>query len=501
MVWAIDALQSERGLTSISGIEVPSGVVAAQMGSEYFVPKWELESLITASLLFPKDEKDRIRSRQLRNRSFAAFVKLINYFKAASEAESLVYLDEKKILRVLSRAVHQQFLWQRGFFNKHVVYRYNFIYGDDRQKSFFKEKYGLSLDAMQSAAIGYYANFRLKFTSTRIVEEKILGVRSEDWSIATEILASSVSEMRQRASLLAGSARDALGAQLPLEYYPSPLRGKPIIFDDQNPSTLLCPLPELIVSRVTSGLFYDFIDAGGSIKNIAASRFELYCVDYLRRMMPALNVKGEIDYKKGAQTVKSPDILIYQGKKVAVVGECKARRINIFAQYADDPWEQNNSGFNEIAVGIFQIWRFVAHIRAGFVPDVVLEKKASGIVVTLDNWATMIEDIRSYVFDKAKSLADSDPLINDDDRIPVQIVAMDDLDGLLSRADEPGFLAALSAAQEPRYFGWPPQNIHRDKGYADQKKKFPFDLGEVAEWYRRIEEERRTTGSSSVDDD
>src|SRR3546814_8894690 len=59
------------------------------------------------------------------------------------------------------------------------------------------------------------------------------------------------------------------------------------------------------------------------------------------------------------------------------------------ARYADDPVASASVGFDELAKGMFQIWRFLSHARRGLTGDITVAPSCCGVIVTADSWLPM----------------------------------------------------------------------------------------------------------------
>src|SRR4029077_12975451 len=98
---------------------------------------------------------------------------------------------------------------------------------------------------------------------------------------------------------------------------------------------------------------------------------------------------------------------------------------------------------------------------------------------------------QNKVLAEANALADEDGNIVPEDRKPVVICPIYDLEFILSRATEDSFLASLKASNEAKYQDWMLREVHRDTGAAKEygePKLYPFDLENVLPWWRRFDE-------------
>lgn len=151
------------------------------------------------------------------------------------------------------------------------------------------------------------------------------------------------------------------------------------------------------------------------------------------------------------------------------------------AMFGADPFLSR--GYQELANGVFQIWRFFSHARRNTIGQgVVVDADMIGVVLTLDNWLVMSETLEKRVLDEARNLAaEKDAQINEVDQRPVIFVAATELESALSVSDEATFSQALELSQSKQYRGWRLDGIARDiakKANLTVKRGYPF-VGEI----------------------
>lgn len=248
------------------------------------------------------------------------------------------------------------------------------------------------------------------------------------------------------------------------------------------------PLPDLVLQRVTFGLYYDLFQPGGAFRNEVAERFERYCADLLSAQMPAFGVDREYVYRvsKRAGDQKSPDVLVRHEDALALVIECKATKLTLAAQYSEDPAVDAKARYAEIGKGVFQIWRFFSHCRRGLIRHAIAPS-TRGMVLTLDTWMVLSRPLQEHVRAEAARLADADPDILPEDRRAVVFAAIQDFERVIARTDEKTFLTTLDGATEERFLGWLLPDVRRDlEGAATSVKPYPFDPGQILPWWHDL---------------
>lgn len=274
-------------------------------------------------------------------------------------------------------------------------------------------------------------------------------------------------------------------------YRPSILRKFPCVSFHEG-RRVLGPLPELVVERVTAGVFYDLIGGGGDIRNEYGRRFELYAHNYIRAQLPNLNIISERKYKVGKQYIHSPDLLITEDGKIDVAFECKASRMSFVARFGNEAADAR--GYDDIVKAVFQLWRFFAHCRLGLT-GYALTSCPAAIVLTLDSWLVMGGPTTKNVLKRAHEMADgSEVAITAQDRHPIVFCPIADLESVLAEADESSFRASLANAVTDEFDGWMLSNVHSKFAGTVERKPFPFDdLDTLIPWWGKLAAAKKAT--------
>jgi hypothetical protein len=268
-------------------------------------------------------------------------------------------------------------------------------------------------------------------------------------------------------------------------YRPSVLRQSPCLGFGKNSERIRSPLPELILERITSGVFYDIVNGGGDVRNDYGRRFEDYCKSYLSVVLTGFTWSGETAYRKARNSYQTPDILCIEEGLLKVAFECKASRMSQQAMFGRNPIAER--GFQDLIKAVFQLWRFFSHSRLGHSGHQLADAPV-GVVLTLDNWLEMAEPMRTAVLLEAGKLADdSGPEITEIDRKPIVFVPVIQLERTLSGANEKTFVEALIAANSPNYLGWHLDGIHKQLFGDGQPNEsaYPFssEIGKLLPWW------------------
>jgi hypothetical protein len=144
---------------------------------------------------------------------------------------------------------------------------------------------------------------------------------------AMPMLALSSESARARTVAFNAQMADQNRGPLPTAYLPNVLRQFPLISTDEDLTRFVAPIPEMLLMRITSGLYYDLVPGGAPLLNDANDRFEQYCVDYITNLMPRFATSRSYHYGPKGAGLDSPDVLIKDGGRLVVVGDCKATKL------------------------------------------------------------------------------------------------------------------------------------------------------------------------------
>lgn len=295
-----------------------------------------------------------------------------------------------------------------------------------------------------------------------------MGIPPEKLQLTISRLALPYSEIASEAAQLRKS-----GTQI--AYKPSILRRYPCILFGPTGRRLRAPLPDLIVSRVTSGLFYDVIGGGGAVRDDYGRRFEQYAHQLLEKSVPEITFIREWSYRVAGTSFKTPDIIaLDEQNTVLFVIECKAAKMSIAARFGEDPSEER--GYEEMAKGVLQLWRFFSHCRRGHTGKAA-PSDAKGIPLALDDWFLARGPMIEKVIQKANILADrTDVDILDIDRRAVAFASISELENVMETATRESLVATIDLATSDDRKGWMFSSLHQDvDAPKTNHRPYPFD--------------------------
>lgn len=480
LIWATTILQGGDIERAGRTLRFPKEAVGKKLGDPYFVSPWELETLFNERLLAPPLPANAPRA--LDWQAIGWLYRMRGHLRALENAESGILLKTVDVFREMPRILHRQFEWQRGFLNAPQFYRPAFIYGGAKATAYFSAKNGLELtDAMLAGFALFCAFERAPFYSKRS-EFIDVGATPETMDAARRLITCPLTTARAHARATRTRAHGPA-------YQESVLRKWPIVAYGPSLERPRAPIPDLIVPRLTTGLFYDLADGPSDIRNEAADRFEQYVCDLTEAAYSELRARpGEDRIWKG-QTINRPDVLVSQGDRLVAVIECKARKMPFSARVSITP--EDDAGMEELAKGVFQLWRYFAHHRQGLIGGPRPDADSAAILMTLDPWMLMSDARQIEVVRRAKDLcAKKDPSIEQSDQRKVLFVPIEDWEFAIAPAGVDGLIQTLKASATDEYKGWI-LSLLRSRVAPGPDRPFALNhrVSSVLPWWSNIQSE------------
>lgn len=484
-LWASNALQTGRSELAVPTLRrVPADAATDGMLGSHAIYPWELETL--ANELFALSGSTF--SSLIDFADWPTLAWLVNMLRNVEGEEYWARRDEIDIRKELGRIGARQFEWQRGFTTTAEFYRNVVIYGQGECARFMAARHGVSVVDMTFVGYALMAAL-LKQPMLRHRNDLAmlhdLGVTKSSLRRVLVRIAAPVGTVRVEAAELrlhaAGTA-----------YSPSILRRYPCILMGPGGRRLRAPLPDLVIARVTSGLFYDVVEGGGSIRAEYGGNFEAYAHRLFKAMIPNLDLLREWEYRAGGSTSRTPDLVSLTAEgAVELAMECKASRMSVTARFGEDP--SGERGYDEMAKGVTQIWRFFSHCRRGLTGRVATPE-AKGLLLCLDDWflarSSMAEDVLARAHARADLIDGGLPV---EDRRPIGFASINEIEMALRRASKDTFMRTVDIASSPERRGWMFQFLHEEvAGDRGERRPYPFEdeLEELLPWWRLLRSAR-----------
>ncbi len=481
LLWAAHQLQSDNPVEAKKLLQPTSYHPDAvgpnvPMHDDKRIRPWELETLANLVLATPKRFEKKGKSKKLRPDHFGNIVDCVNRLRVLENAEYTHGGHEQDIMMELSRTAHRQFPWQTGYVNISNLYRNIFVYGQGACAAYFEKTHGISINRFSFVSFLLFSALRQQhhFKAENGIPQ--IDISKDELERTLALVAIPHGKAGAEAKRMQHKVNHAA-------YMPSILRQTPCVMFGDRGQRITAPLPELVIDRISSGLFYDIIKFNGSGDDFGP-RFEHYCLDYLRSTLKGVDWTKEHHYGSKGKGRWTPDILGASGELLRFVFECKARRMSHEAMFGEGPTQSD--GVEDIGKGIRQIWTFHADTRKGLT-GLELHPNVFSAVITMGNWGVMGETYIDRFFDEAeRQIAECDLNIQPEDRRKILIIPIQSLELVSAKATRDSFLEACALAQTAEYDGWLFENVHEKAPNFDatHKGEYPFTarLGELWPW-------------------
>lgn len=497
LIWCVEALRHGYGERVAAFINFPAELDGAGIDHDLAVRPWEMETLATLLILTPKTViVPGQRVLRIRCQSYVTMLRTALMLRAIEgEEHREMFRDGERpgeVFLEMHRFCHQQFPWQSGFGRQHTLYKYLFLYAGGRCREYLERLFGVSIDHFINIAFWLYVLLSERPWAP-IQPVNGLGASAEDFNRVMAVLSKDMTELHDFTLALVNQGPP--GQRRRISYKRSFLRTFPIITDRQDGGRMIAPLPQLILNRVTSGLYFDLV-GNQQLLNEANKRFEEYSGEVVHRYCPGLQPLEETRFGRRGFEQPTPDVLFLRAGTIEIVMECKAARLKFEAQFGDDPFADAEGGYKQIAKGIAQVWRFFGAVRTHAYDLHPVAPDAIGIVHTLDQWLQMSAELYVQCVAAARAIVQEEgwDVIEADMRNVIVCPSLE-LEDTLSISDEEMLLATFRRLQREDRWGWSAYNVRRELGnLPDNPKDFPFDMGDVMPWWRQHFEELARQG-------
>ncbi len=482
MAWAVSILQSKLDVDVRPYLNFPKEAATAEIRSAYIVHKWEIETLILLQLSTPKYTMQPGLNKLYDCSRFSTMGQAVNRLRSIEESEGLALQNLSELMLEIHRVGQRQFGWQRGYASSERLYRFAFIYGQGECAKYFHSEYGLTIEDYLQVSFLLFAYFqRWPWINASKLNAPKIDQTLIDKTL--DLLSRPLADMRTEVETLID--RESEKRAVPIAYLPSALRRFPIIASPLH-GTFISPLPELIILRATVGLYYDLRNGPQNLIAEANDRFEHYARKLIKAFCPRFDLLPSIRYGSKKASFATPDVLLKDGNQVIAVFECKATKLTYEAQFAESPIEEAEKAYSQLVKGITQLWKFFSHARRGIYQNVPIASNAHGILLTMDSWMQISDELREEASTKAKKMLEADPDISEVDMRPIIFCSIQDLSDIMFVSDEDEILKTLANAELPKYRGWGLREVRRDTGTTEKKKKFPLEIAELLPWWDRF---------------
>lgn len=173
-------------------------------------------------------------------------------------------------------------------------------------------------------------------------------------------------------------------------YRYSSLREFPLIaMNNRGQDEVVCPIPILLVWRITIGLYYSLNSTDGFLNEFGSS-FQRYVGEVLMKRITCQEraVLIEAEYSVSKNLKQTVDWIVQQGDEAALFIECKTKRMTWASKAEISNLAALQADLDALAAAVVQVYKTIVDYRSGNYPQLpfVEERRVFPMVVTLEDW-------------------------------------------------------------------------------------------------------------------
>lgn len=319
---------------------------------------------------------------------FSRLAFILNAVHDVSNEFDAEYLNENNIFHGAYKIINQQVPWQGGS-RLRSMQRYFELFSAAKLDGIFHDKYGVLVSDVALIGMFFYAMLQ---KSPYVDVSFDFGTLGLDAAAAKAYVDSLIIDIKNCQSQLSDCARYD-GSWL---YSSNCLRDYPLV--RMNSGRIICPMPSLLLMRLTSGIYYDLVN-DKRFSNAFGDAFEDYVgsvVDgYLKYDCEVLR---ETPYVFNKSARRGFDYCVKQNGMSLLI-ECKALRPRFDTKSVPDN-ETAEKDFSKLSSAVFQSLKNLNDIMLGRTTWSVKDEVPHVLVVTLENWFADLPPVADIVHDR-----------------------------------------------------------------------------------------------------
>ena len=310
--------------------------------------------------------------------SFASVRFLANSVKQLENYAAQLRNEPDNVLAELHRIGHRQFPLQ-SHDDERALLRYLKVFGTTDVQSILRDTTGLGIREFYFLGMAIGGHLMQRFDVNADQDYSYFGIDRRRSTAFFRMLSRPVARMREDIEEVQVYDPDWEYAWNPLEAHPM------VALDPMHPNRLYCPIPALLLKRVSRGLYYDMVKAKGFTTPFGDA-FQRYVGEILSTVFvgSAFSVHAESPYYIGKDLHHGADWIL-SGPDANLFIECKTKRMRQDAKFSlTGPSLVEEIG--KIADAVVQLYKNIQDAEDGHA-----NWKPNGlpnypVVVTLEDW-------------------------------------------------------------------------------------------------------------------
>lgn len=405
--------------------------------------RWDLPTLQREIVLHATHDGTK------RLNTFASLALVINKIRDLENHASELFFESNidNPLKGLHAIAHRQFPWQQKRILNSLM-RYQKVFGKQSVENILTDGAGISVwqwYLMGLAVCGHLKN-EVGINAKQNFEE--FGIETSKSTLFFQKISIDIQKLREKT--LAEQLYDKNWS-----YAYNPILATPLIaMDEKNPHLLHCPIPELLLIRISHGLFFDLGKIPG-FNNPYGASFESYIgevIKYIYGGRPHSLIEETpyfVDRNKKAGT---DWVLIDTSANLFI--ECKAKRMSIASKMTFDPTHIKKQ-IDVLASAVVQLYKNINDAKSGITVWKINEKPIFPLVVTMEDWYMFGSVVREMLNDAViKKLLDIEFSISLLDTMPYHILSAEEFEVICPIWAETGINNFFQNLKNPKYSHW-----------------------------------------------
>lgn len=404
---------------------------------------WDIELLVRELLLHASS------SAGPHFANWNALAKAVNHIRRLEDFTFSDDNDHPNVLLHLHRVAHRQFRWQGSAIGIAPVARALKIYGGAELDAITQSRFGMSMLQVVRLSLALCGHFKNRWDLNTDTDYGLLGITRDVARAYISHISCDIPTLRQ-----------ALADQQRYDhswlYTWNPLEATPLIrIDPTHPNRTICPIPRYLLSRGTTGVFFDVLNAA-DFGNKYGTAFQNYVGELLHLACPSsafLIESVEPFAAKKSELKHGPDWILSDASAHLVI-ECKTKRMSLGAKQLID-MDALEKDIGVLAEAVIQTYK---NIRSANQDEIAWRPQHSRIfpmVVTLEDWYIFSPQITEMLENRiVQGLTDQSIDPNMLETMPFTIVSANELEIAAQVIAQTGITAVLDKATSTNRRFW-----------------------------------------------
>lgn len=284
--------------------------------------------------------------------------------------------SEDDVLLEMSRIAYRQFPWQAGISTEDLA-RYYLMFSEPRLAASIESEFGLTVIELFQIIL---------LVKNEMTQQPMLQMAFSQ--IALPSILPALNALASRLGKPVDEMREALAAAQRYDvnwaYTFNPLREFPLVHMG-NEQSMLCPIPYLLIRRLTDGVYYDLIRRGDNAVSLFGEAFEAYVGRAARKALgDRCTVLGDEIYSSPQK--RSIDWIVEDDSATLFI-ECKLARPDLKAQTLITDGDPFAAALKRLGEAIVQGYGTLSDALAGHYPHWRSDgRPLYPVIVTLAEW-------------------------------------------------------------------------------------------------------------------